>query len=281
MKDADPQPSRTVAVDGRRIAYREAGEAALPALVLLHGLGGNAAMWRRQYGALSDRFRVVGWDMPGYGGSEPLPGKPGPADYALALAGLLDALGVDRACVAGQSVAALVAAAFGRAFPERTRAAVLAHPLFGFGALAPAERAAALDERTEAFLRLGPRGFAEERGPRLLASGASPALAAEIVETMAAARPEGYVPAVGMMTDADLPAEAARVAAPVHVIAGSDDPLAPPERCRALAETLPGATCAVIARAGHYAALERPEAFNSALLAAFGQRAGSSSNQSG
>ncbi len=269
--DAAP-PSRTVEIDGRRIAYREAGEASSPALVLLHGLGGNAAMWRRQYSALSDRFRVIGWDMPGYGGSDPLPGTPGPADYAGALAGLLDAAGVDEAGPVGQSVAAPIAAAFARDFPERSAAVVLAHPLFGFGALTPAERAAAVEERTGAFLRLGPRGFAERRGPGLLAPGAAEAIVAEVVETMAAARPEGYVPAVATMAGIDLPTEARRIAAPVRVIAGSDDPLAPPERCRALAESLPGATCSVIERAGHYAALERPEAFNSALLGAFAPR---------
>lgn len=75
-----------------------------------------------------------------------------------------------------------------------------------------------------------------------------------------------------MMTGADLAAGAPQIDAPVHVVAGSEDPLAPPARCRALADSLPGATCAVIEGAGHYAALERPESFNSALLAAFGQR---------
>ena len=264
-------PSRTVEVGGRRIAYREAGEPSLPALVLLHGLGGNAAMWRRQYSALSHRFRVIGWDMPGYGGSGPLPGTPDLADYAGALAAFLDAIGVDEANVVGQSVGALIAASFARVFPGRTRAVVLAHPLFGFGALPAGERSAAVEERTGSFLRLGPRGFAEDRGPRLLAPGASEGLVAEVVGTMAGARPEGYVPAVTMMADIDLPAEAARVAAPLHVVAGSDDPLAPRERCRALARSLPGATCTVVERAGHYAALERPEAFNSALLAAFGE----------
>lgn len=272
MTDTEPPPSSTVMVGGRRIAYREAGDESLPSLVLLHGLGGNAAMWRRQYGALSDRFRVVGWDMPGYGGSDPLAGTPAAADYGRALAGLLDALGIDRVCLAGQSVAALIAASFARTCPERTDAVVLAHPLFGFGALAAAARVEAVEERTGAFLRLGPRGFAEDRGPRLLAPGAFEALVAEVVATMAGARPEGYVPAVAMMADIDLPTEAAQVAAPVRIVAGSDDPLAPADRCRALAESLPGATCTVIEKAGHYAALERPQAFDSALLAAFERR---------
>lgn len=277
----NPPPSRTVDVGGRRAAFREAGDVARPALVLLHGLGGNAAMWRRQYSALGERFRVIGWDMPGYGESDPLSGNPEPADYARALAALLDAIGVDEVSLVGQSVAALIAASFARAFPERTRAVVLAHPLFGFGALPPEERAAAVEGRTGAFLRLGPRGFAEDRGPRLLASGASEELIAEVVATMAEARPEGYVPAVAMMTGADLAAEAPLIDAPVHVVAGSEDPLAPPARCLGLAESLPGATCTTIEKAGHYAALERPEAFNSALLAAFRQPELSSSNQTG
>ncbi len=272
MKTADSTITGTAAAGGGRIAYREAGDGSLPALALLHGLGGGAAMWRRQYASLAGRFRVVGWDMPGYGGSDPLPGTPGPADYADALAALLDRLGVDRAFLVGQSVAALVAAAFARSRPDRTSGVVLAHPLFGFGALAPNEREAAVAERTGAFLRLGPRGFAEDRAPRLLAPGAPAALLAEVTDAMAAARQEGYLPAVAMMAGADLAAMAAGIAAPVHVIAGAEDRLAPPERCRGLAESLPGAGFTAIGGAGHYAALERPEAFDSALAAAFGQR---------
>ena len=268
---AAPPPSRTVEAGGIRIAYREAGDASLPALALLHGLGGNAAMWRRQYAGLADRFRVIGWDMPGYGDSDALPGAPGPADYAGALATLLDALGVAEIRLVGQSVAALIAAAFARAFAGRTRVVVLAHPLFGFGSLPPEERASRVAERTGAFLRLGPRRFAEERGPCLLAPGAPEALRAEVVETMAAARPEGYRAAVAMMAGIDLVAEGGRIAAPVHVIAGASDPLAPPERCREFVRDLPGAGFTIIDRAGHYAALERPDAFDSALAAAFGQ----------
>ncbi|MDE0058388.1 MAG: alpha/beta fold hydrolase [Defluviicoccus sp.] len=261
----------TVEAGGGRIAYREAGDRSLPALVLLHGLGGGAAMWRRQYASLAGRFRVIGWDMPGYGGSDPLSGTPEPAEYAGALAALLDRLGVDRVFLVGQSVAALIAAAFARSRPDRTNRVVLAHPLFGFGALAPGEREEAVAERTGAFLRLGPRGLAEDRAPRLLAPGAPAALVAEVTDTMAAARAEGYLPAVEMMRGADLAAEAAGVAAPAHVIAGAEDKLAPPERCRGLAESLPGAGFTVIDGAGHYAALERPDAFDSALAAAFGR----------
>ncbi len=270
VRRAMPNPgaaplSRLIEADHGCIACREAGDASRPAIVLLHGLGGNAAMWRRQYAALSDRFRVLGWDMPGYGGSDPLPGMPGPAEYARALAVLLDKIGVAAACVVGQSAAALIAASLARARPERVAALVLAHPLFGFGALPPARRAAAVEERAGAFERLGPHAFALDRAPRLLAPGAPKELVAEVVDGMAAARPAGYRQAVAMMANADLPSDIARVAAPVTVIAGAHDPLAPPERCRSL-----GAHLVAVERAGHYAALERPDAFNAAVAAAAG-----------
>ena len=65
--------------------------------------------------------------------------------------------------------------------------------------------------------------------------------------------------------NADLLAEAPRLDLPVLVVAGADDPLAPPDTCRALAELIPGGATALIDRAGHYAALEQPEAYNATL----------------
>jgi pimeloyl-ACP methyl ester carboxylesterase len=57
-------------------------------VVLLHGLNGNAASWIHQYQALGERFRVVGWDAPGYGGSDPHP-APGVQTYAEVVGALL------------------------------------------------------------------------------------------------------------------------------------------------------------------------------------------------
>ena len=55
-------------IDGRRVAYRDRGDG--PTIVFLHGLGGNSASWQQQFEALSNSYRVVGWDMPGFGESE-------------------------------------------------------------------------------------------------------------------------------------------------------------------------------------------------------------------
>ncbi len=63
-------PVRTVSVGGRTLAYREAGSGA--PLVLLHGIGNQSGSWVQQLESLADRFRVIAWDAPGYGGSDPL-----------------------------------------------------------------------------------------------------------------------------------------------------------------------------------------------------------------
>ena len=43
-----------------------------PAIVFLHGHPFSRAMWAQQIAALSDEFRVVAPDLPGYGESPPL-----------------------------------------------------------------------------------------------------------------------------------------------------------------------------------------------------------------
>jgi pimeloyl-ACP methyl ester carboxylesterase len=89
-----------VEVDGLQIAYERVGTG--PALVLLHGYVGDGPItWRRQLDALSDEFTVVAWDAPGAGRSTDPPGWFGLDGYADCLAGFLDKLGLDSACVVG------------------------------------------------------------------------------------------------------------------------------------------------------------------------------------
>ena len=89
-------------------------------LLLLHGLGNDRSVWHRVLPALRERFEVVLADLPGHGASPPLP--PGarwtPGEYAGAVAGLLDGLGLAAAHLVGSSLggwAALELAKAGRA----------------------------------------------------------------------------------------------------------------------------------------------------------------------
>lgn len=59
--------NRTVTIDGVAIFYREAGDAAHPSLLLLHGFPSSSVMFKNLMIALSDRFHLVAPDFPGFG----------------------------------------------------------------------------------------------------------------------------------------------------------------------------------------------------------------------
>ena len=86
-------------VDGRRIFYREAGDAHAPAIVLLHGFPTSSFMFRDLIPRLADRYRVIAPDHLGFGFSAAPPATEfGYTFDALTdlTEGLLDQLGVDR-----------------------------------------------------------------------------------------------------------------------------------------------------------------------------------------
>ena len=61
---------QTISINGLDIFYREAGDLANPAILLLHGFPTSSHMFRGLLPLLADRYRVVAPDLPGFGFSE-------------------------------------------------------------------------------------------------------------------------------------------------------------------------------------------------------------------
>jgi pimeloyl-ACP methyl ester carboxylesterase len=53
---------------------------------------------------------------------------------------------------------------------------------------------------------------------------------------------------------------------PTRVIAGAQDPVCPPDQCRAMADAIPGADLVVLEDASHIASVAQPDAFHAAVL---------------
>src|SRR5262249_51854113 len=121
-----PAPeSKQVEIFGQKIQYLEAGSASNPAVILLHGLGGDATNWAATVPALSGKYHVYVPDQVGFGKSD----KP-VTNYRVAmLVEFLDVfckkLGVQKASLVGNSLGGWTAAAFAIAHPEKVDKLVL------------------------------------------------------------------------------------------------------------------------------------------------------------
>src|ERR1700688_2315980 len=117
--------------DGR-FSYEAAGDAALPALVFLHGIGGAARAWRGQLDFFKGRYRTIAWDMPGYGGSAPLAAV-NIAALASALQDFLERVGGVKPIIVGHSIGGMIVQQLLAKNPRIAGAVVLAQTSAAFG----------------------------------------------------------------------------------------------------------------------------------------------------
>jgi pimeloyl-ACP methyl ester carboxylesterase len=101
-----------------------------PPLVLIHGIGSQWQMWRPVLGRVSREREVVAVDLPGFGDTPPLPGRPTVEALADAVGEFLDGIGLRGAHAAGNSLGGAVALELARAGAARS-ACVLSPAGFG------------------------------------------------------------------------------------------------------------------------------------------------------
>ena len=114
---------RVINLDGDRVAYRIAGKG--PVLLLVHGMAGSSMTWRHVIPALAQRYTVLAPDLLGHGRSDKPRGEYSLSAHVNTLRGLMDALGLQRATVVGQSLGGGVAMQLAYEFPERCERLVL------------------------------------------------------------------------------------------------------------------------------------------------------------
>ncbi|MFI0352134.1 3-oxoadipate enol-lactonase [Actinomadura sp. 9N407] len=240
--------------------HRFDGPEDAPVLVLGPSLGTGTELWRPQMAALTERFRVLRYDLPGHGGS-PSPERGFTIeDLAGALVDILDARGIRRAAYAGVSLGGAVGTALALRAPERLGALVLicTSPRFG-GPEGWHERAALVR-------REGTAPLAETAAGRWFTPGFDGA--EPYVAMLRATGPEGYAACCDALALFDATARLPEITAPTLVIAGADDPATPPEgHADRLADGIPGARLLVIDGAAHLAGAERPGPVTDAIIA--------------
>ena len=133
--------SHAIRVNGIHLNYyRSTPVVNGPTIVMVHGITDNGMCWMQMADALRGRYNLILPDLRGHGLSD----KPEEGYkieiLAADMAGLIDALSLDRPALLGQSLGGLVVIATTALFPDKARCAILEEP-----ALAPRDET--LDER--------------------------------------------------------------------------------------------------------------------------------------
>jgi 3-oxoadipate enol-lactonase len=236
-----------------------------PALLFLHGIGGDAECFRPQLAHFGRTFRAIAWNMPGYAGTTLLPETNFPS-LADAVAALLDVRGIARVHLVGHSLGGMIAQEFAVRHPGSLASLTLSGTTAAFGRpdgdfqrdflrqrLAPLEAGQAMAE-------LAGRLVGGLIGPAPDRDGMAIALA-----SMSRVAPETYRAALQCLVGFDRRDALPRIAVPTLLIAGGADTTAPAAVMERMAAKIPGARFVVIPGAGHLANLEQPAAFNRVL----------------
>lgn len=222
------------------------------AILLTHGFGATSRMWDEQIEDLTDRYRLIAWDLPGHGETEVRPGAITPDSLLMDMLAILDVEQAGRCVVGGLGIGGLLALRFWRTFPDRVRALVLIGTIPGLRS--PPARQIWNRLVEDMALALEKNGLDALEGgievdPRLHASPQGLASAARMLLVQ---HDEGALPWL------------AEIDVPVLIVVGSEDR---PNRTAAefMARAIPNARLTVVPRANHAANIHKPDAVNAAI----------------
>lgn len=236
-------------------------------VVLVHAFPLAHRMWEPQLAALSNGFRLVAYDLRGFGESEV-----GDGQYTMELLvddllAVLDGLAIERAVVCGLSMGGYIVLRAAEREPARLRGLVLCDTRSEADTDEGKLRRAAAVRKVK---REGVAAFAAELTPLVLGPTTRrerPEVEARVRKMIEANSPLGICGAqLAMAARTDTTAALPGIGVPALVLVGEEDPLTPPSASEAMRRRIPGAEMAAIPGAGHLSNLENPEAFNRHLL---------------
>jgi pimeloyl-ACP methyl ester carboxylesterase len=271
-----------IKANGIELFYDEAGDADAPVILLIMGLGTQMIAWPDAFvqGLAAQGFRVIRFDNRDIGLSTHLHGAPSPnliwtviasrlglpvgvayslSDMAADTIGLMDALGIEKAHVAGASMGGMIAQNVAALYPERVSSLISIMSSSGAAGLPGPTgelRKRMMQPRPDASQRAEAIATATEM--QKLISFDDPARAPDALEKLVTdAFDRAYHPVgarrqlLAILTDTGRPARLAKVKAPTLVIHGAADPLVPLACSADIAKRIPGAKLEVIEAMAH------------------------------
>jgi pimeloyl-ACP methyl ester carboxylesterase len=241
-----------------------------PPVVFLHGIADSAQTWQWVMRILAQRYRLIAPSFPGFGQSDKPAVAYSPELFTRFALALLDAVGLERVCLVGNSLGGLVALRLALSAPARVSALVL----IGSAGLG---RAVSLPMRLLSLpgvRNMAVRSFGTPLGARLwvfqlealLIAGSSPSGWREGMHRMA--RTPGYLEAVAATTASGINLRGQRevlldqlskLTVPTLILWGESDRIVPVRHARAAVARLVQGRLEVLPDCGHLPQVEKPE----------------------
>ncbi len=271
-------PIRYVNVDGVNLRYIKVGKG--PPLVLLHTLRTQLDMFQKVIPALSQHFEVYALDYPGHGFSDIPDAEYTPELFTKSVAGFLEQVNVENATVVGESIGGSIALLLAARHNPRVRRVIAVNPydydqgrglrrssaianvLFGLNNV-PLVGSTFTRFRQYPVFRMVMEGGVDRK------DALPPVLLREMYEV--GNRPRHYQAFMSLVAHwpdwEKARAEYHQIDVPVLLVYGDHDWSRPEER-EANHRAIPGAGITIVKDAGHFLALDAPEALTQLILQA-------------
>ena len=230
-----------------------------PPVVLVHGLGGTAAaIWKHLAPQLGDEFTVVTYDLRGAGESACPPGPYSLDDFVGDLRSLVEQLDLERPALVGHSFGGTIALAYAAEHPAEVSAVAAAGgptdlpdaARQGLRDRAETVEASGMDAVAETVATNGTAPSFRERRPDELRA---------FVGVLAGSDPAGYAATCRAIAGFDLSGRLERIEAPVLLLGGDLDGVAPPGAQAETAGRIAGARYVQVPDCGHILPWEKPD----------------------
>jgi len=250
------------ATEGVRIVYSASGSGPV-ALVFIHGGLANRTFWDEELRGFASRYRVIAPDLPGHGESGSNPQKWGIPEFGADVRAVVEAEGIKRAILFGNSLGGPVAIEAALLLPGKALAVVGVDTFQRLDYAMPPEQAR---ERAEAFRR-DYAGNMKQMVRELFHPDADPAIVADAERRMAGTSPETAYRLFLSLAGYNPAESARRLQVPLLAINGD----LYPTDIAGNRQIKPDFEVLVMKHMGHYPMLERPGEFNQ-LVAKLAER---------
>jgi len=249
------------------VSYNDEGPDGAPIIIFIHGFPFNKSMWNRQTEALKGDYRVISYDIRGFGDSDA-----GNSDFSIDLfvsdlLALMDTLKIDKAMLCGLSMGGYIALNAIENYPERFSAVILADT----NCVADSPEAKEKRMNTiENIKKNGVENYADESIKKLFAPESFTTKAAEIAaaKAMILKTPaESLYNTLQALTERqETCSKLDEIQVPVLILVGIEDVITPPDAAHFMNKKIKLSKLYIIGHAAHLSNMENPKEFNEQLL---------------